>query len=292
MKKRIAYSVERIVKKEIQTNYFYPLSAKRYTLNKGFTLIEMITAIVLIGIIMIPVALMAIEYVRSIAYADNLTMAANLGRREMGIVNNLNYTDPTLADGYNNTTQNYAGYNFDLKRMVNYVAGTANNLKRVRVMIYPHGSTGQLIELITYVMNVLYGAGSTGGALGDEASSFLASAGSLTRNNLTNVILRNTRGTGNITMTSVILTSTVNKTLRSILMGSETRFSGSVALPANTPVTIALQKNFYMNSSTTYSGINGGRFNFAQGPNQSYIFTIKFIFYDSTPSTAYSWRYR
>ena len=34
---------------------------------RGFTLIEIIIAIVLVAIIMIPIALMAMEYVRSIA---------------------------------------------------------------------------------------------------------------------------------------------------------------------------------------------------------------------------------
>ena len=258
---------------------------------RGFTLIEVITAIVLIAIIMIPVALIAMEYVRSIAYADSLTMSANLARREMGIVNNLNYTDPTLADGYDNTATNYDGYNFDLRRTVNYIVGTNNNLKRVRARVFPSGLTNQLIELATYVMNVQTSAGSAGGALGNERDSFLASAGALQRNQLYRATLRNTRTTGNITMTQVIMTSTVNKTLRTINMGGEARFSGSTALVANTPTTIDLQKNFIMNSNTTYSGAAGGTFIFATGPNLTYTLTIIFVFYDGTQSAPYSWSY-
>lgn len=264
---------------------------KRSSKLSGFTLIELITAVVLIAIIMIPVALIAMEYVRSTAYADSLTMAVNLARREMSVVNNLSYSDPTLADGYDNTTQEYAGYSFDLRRTVNYVPGTNNNLKRVRVRIFPNVSTNQLIELAAYVMNVQFGAGSAGGALGNEKDSFIASGGTLSQNRLIYATLQNTRSTGNITMTSVIMTSTINKTLIAITMGSESRFSGSVALPANTPTTINLQKNFIMNSNTSYSGTNGGRFNFTTGPNQTYTLTIQFVFYDGTQSTAYSWTY-
>lgn len=258
------------------------------TTNKGFSLIEVITAIVLIAIIMIPVGMIGMEYVRSMVYADSLTTASNLARMEMGIVNSLSYDDPTLLNGYDSTTQDYAGYSYDLRRTVNYVAGTNNNLKRVRVRAFSSGSAGQLIELDTYVGNVQFGAGSAGGALGNEKDSFLVTGGNLGRNSLTNVTSRNTRTTGNITMTSVIITSTRARTLSTITLDGEAKFSGSAAIPANTPTTIELQKNFIMNSNASYTS---GSFAFTSGPNQPYTITIVFVFYDGTQSVPYSWTY-
>jgi prepilin-type N-terminal cleavage/methylation domain-containing protein len=125
--------------------------------KSGFTLIEMIITIVLVSIVMIPIALIAAEFVRSTVYADSLTMAANLGRQEMAIVNNLSYADPTLADGYDHRTTNYAGYPYDVRRAVNSVIGTNDNLKRVMVDVFPRGSATRLIELVTYVMDVEFG---------------------------------------------------------------------------------------------------------------------------------------
>ncbi|MDP3789402.1 MAG: prepilin-type N-terminal cleavage/methylation domain-containing protein [Candidatus Omnitrophota bacterium] len=254
--------------------------------ERGFTLIEVITAITLMAIIMIPIALFAMEYVRSIAYNDSLSMATNLACREMAIVNTLSYTDPTLANGYDLTTQSYAGYGYNLRRTVNYLPGTSSTVKRVRARIYPAGSTEQVTEFVTYVMNIPAGAGSAGGASGNESDSFLAREGVLARDQLTRVTMRNTRTTGNITVTKVILTSSVNKTLRSITMEGETRFTGSETLTANIPKTIDLQKNFIMNSNLTYS--RTANFYFSQRDNR-YSLTIAFVFYDGTQSAPYTW---
>lgn len=258
----------------------------------GFTLIEIITAIVLISIIMIPVALIGMEYVRSMAYADSLTAASNLARREMSIVNNLSYSDPTLASGYDVTTPNYAGYNYSVRRTVDYVAGTNNNLKRVRVRLFPSGSAGQLTEVDTYVMNVQFGAGSAGGAAGAEKDSFSASGGTLSpggNDDLLDVVLQNNRNTGNITITGVIITSTINKTLTIIRMGNEQKFNGSEILLANVPKQINFSRNFIMNSSTIYSGTNAADFIMSNPGNPSHTVTVVFLFWDNTQTSPYSW---
>ncbi len=259
-------------------------------MKKGFTLIEVITSVVVIAIVMIPVTLISMEYVRSAAYADSLTMATNLVRMEMAVVNNLNYSNPTLADGYDNTSANYSGYKYDLRRTVNFVPGTANNVKSVRIRVYPNGSAEQLMETATYVMDIQYGMGSAGGTAGDEAVSFLASGGTLTRSALSGVVLQNTRLTGNITVTGVVITPTINKTISGITMGGESHLSTSVSLPANTATTVNFTKNFFMNSNILYSGADGGTFSF-NSTNVTHTITIQFIFYDGTQSAPYSWTY-
>lgn len=257
--------------------------------SKGFTLIELIIAIVVIAIIMIPISLMLMEYVRAIAYADSLTVAANLAQRELGIINNLGYGALSNA-----LFTNYAGYNFDLDRIVSYVSGTNNNLKMVRLRVFPHPmvSSGQLLDLVTYVigMNVGFGAGSSGGAAGSEGASLSVSGGTLSRNSLNNVTLRNIRSNGNITMKGVIVSSTRNRTLNSITINGDSRISNSVAITSN-PTVVPFSRNFFMNYPIIYSGANGGQFNFAGGPNQPYTITIIFVFYDETQSAPYVWTY-
>lgn len=257
--------------------------------RKGFTLVEMIITIVILAIMMIPAALVALEYVRSMEYADSLTMAANLGRMEMGIVNSLSYFDPTLDFNYSALTTNYAGYNFDVRRMVG-----STGIKKVSVIVYPRGSAKKLIELVTYVTAKSYGPGSAGGALGEEAGSFLASGGVLWVNQLSNVTLQNTRATGNITMKGVVITSWwtgLPIEVNSIVMGGEERIgSGSVTLPMGTPTLIYFQRNFIMNSNTSYSGADGGQFAFSIS-DFTWSVKVKFVFYDGSQSPEYTWTY-
>ena len=267
---------KRIAKKEIQT--------------KGFTLIEMIIAVVVIAIIMIPISLMLMEYVRAIAYADSLTVAANLAQREMGIINNIGYGALNSA-----SFTNYTGYNFDLDRSVTYVSGTNNNLKLVRVRVFPNpmASFSQLIDLATYVigMNVGFGAGSAGGAPGDESASLSpVSDGTIGKSSLSNVTLQNTRSDGNITMKGIIMSSTRDRTLNSIMMNGDNRIGAPVPITSN-PTLVQFNRNFFMNSSIIYTGAAGGQFNFAGGTNVSYTLTIIFVFYDETQSPPYVWTY-
>ncbi len=257
--------------------------------SKGFTLIEIITAIVLISIIMIPVALIMMEYVRSSAYADSFTTASNIARREMGIINNLSYSDPTLANGYDVTTQNYAGYNYDLKRTVSSVSGTTDNLRMVRVRVFPHGSTtGAVGDFATYVMNVQYG----GGAGNGQAKYFVASNGVLSWTQLSSVSLRNTSTSGVITMTGVIMMPSVTKTLLTMKTNNANRFSGSVTLLADTETQVNFETNFPMSLNTTYSGSKGGIFTFQTGGTpQTYSMIVKFIFSDGSQSQPMTWNY-
>ncbi len=129
---------------------------------RGFTIIEIIITVVLVGLVLIPLGIMATEYIRGTFYSRDLGVAEGLAKDEISKVNNLDFNDPTLADGYDNITGSYQGYPYDLRRSVNYVPGTNNTLKQVQIRVYPAGdSTKQLVNIITFVANVSYGAGSS-----------------------------------------------------------------------------------------------------------------------------------
>lgn len=129
--------------------------------RRGFTLLEVVIAIVLMAIILIPLALIMIEYARSIAEADILTVTNNLGRREMAIIDTLDYNDPTLADGYDHTTENYNNSNFDLQRTVEERRPISNREmeKLINVIVYPHDSSQSILQLTTIKANVQFGTG-------------------------------------------------------------------------------------------------------------------------------------
>jgi len=141
----------------------------------SFTLIEIIITIVLVGLALIPLSIMALEYVRGTFYSRDLGVVEGLAKDELSKVNSLSFNDPTLADGYNNITGNYQGYSFDLQRSVNIVPGMNNALKQVQVRIYPAGDLSrQLINITTFVANTSFGPGSGGGLIDIVIPCFLA----------------------------------------------------------------------------------------------------------------------
>lgn len=141
----------------------------------SFTLIEIIITIVLVGLALIPLSIMALEYVRGTFYSRDLGVVEGLAKDELSKVNSLSFNDPTLADGYNNITGNYQGYPFDLQRSVNIVPGMNNALKQVQVRIYPAGDLSrQLINITTFVASTSFGPGSGGNVVDVIHSCFLA----------------------------------------------------------------------------------------------------------------------
>ncbi len=125
----------------------------------GYTLLELIITIVLLGIVMIPVGVMALEYAKGLVYARHVEMAGSLARMEMSKVNNLPYDDATLASGYDRTFIVYEGYPYDVRRTVSYVDVGAwdANLKKVQVRVYPTGSAQYVANMVTYIADVTYG---------------------------------------------------------------------------------------------------------------------------------------
>jgi len=119
--------------------------------KKGFTLIEIIMTIVLLGVISVALGLYVAQQVQAVARVDEYTLALNLARREMEIVNNLAYASIATA-----TISNYDGYaGFSMDRTVTVVPppGGAEELKQVLVQIKRPGGTENLATLVTYIAN-------------------------------------------------------------------------------------------------------------------------------------------
>ena len=260
------------------------LSCIRYR-EKSFTLIELIMAIVILAIVMIPLGAISLEYMRGVVYAREMVIAEGLAKTEMARINNLSYADTTLEDGDDDTTPNYQGYAYDLRRTVSFVPGWSNNLKQVRVRVYPTGTSEQLVELITYIANVSFGAGSSGGGGGgggDEADSLSVTGGDIDKKKLRRVTLENTSAdTITIIGVRISFSGPGGIELKKITMNSAKRWTGS----ASSGSTITLSTSFSLAAGTTYS--NTATFDFSK--SLSSVSSLIFIMGDGSESTAYSW---
>ena len=127
-------------------------------MKKGYTLIELIMAIVIMGVLLTVLASTYNQIVVSVAMRSNIAKAIDLSRMEFSIVNSISYSDATLANGYNTLTNNYQGSGYDLRRTVTYKYGSdvdAQSLKSIVVTIYSGGNV--ILSTETYrAKNVTY----------------------------------------------------------------------------------------------------------------------------------------
>ena len=125
-------------------------------LKRGFTLIELIMTIVVVGIIAVPISLLLTQHITSTFQSEDLAMAVDLARFEMEKVNNLAFAN---IINYTNTT--YDGYNYTVNRVVNYAQGsgaTAESLKQINVTVTKSGNSIVLANITTYIAkNINYG---------------------------------------------------------------------------------------------------------------------------------------
>lgn len=124
--------------------------------KKGFTLIELIMTIVVVGIVSIPLSLLVSQHIRSVFETSDDTLAFNLARFEMEKVNNTSYSSISSAN-----TSNYEGYSYTVTRTVSYAYGSSSSdesVKKIQVDVKKSGSAVVLASLITYIAkNVSYG---------------------------------------------------------------------------------------------------------------------------------------
>ena len=116
---------------------------------RAFTLIELIMAIVIMGIVAIPLALLVAQHVLGTSQSTDLTLGRSLARLEMEKVNNMAYANITNA-----TTSNYAGYSYDVTRTVTFAQGngtSADSLKKIAVGIAKSGNSTAFFNLTTYI---------------------------------------------------------------------------------------------------------------------------------------------
>jgi len=118
-------------------------------LHDGFSLIELIITIVVLGLVFVPLGITVARYVDGAFYSDDLGTAKELARMEMEKVNNTAY-----ASILTSSSSNYEGYPFDMTRTVTYAqgdAGTTESLKKIVVDIKKSGSSTVLVSLVTYI---------------------------------------------------------------------------------------------------------------------------------------------
>ena len=253
-------------------------------MKKGFSLIEIIITILIVSIFISVIALVFQEIVKGLGFSGDTVKALNLARFELSKVNNLSFTDLTLADGYNNTTSNYESSSYDLNRIVSIVPSTSNNLKKVTVSVYPSATTTILAKLVTYVADIDFGPGSGGSGPGTgdpEGDSLTVTGGTISAKLLQNITLENT-STDPITITGVtiIFTGSGGIKLKTIDMNGVERFSGTVSSGS----TITFDTNFTLSASTTYSST--AHFTFSKNVSSA---TVTFNMSDATSTSSYSW---
>jgi prepilin-type N-terminal cleavage/methylation domain-containing protein len=122
---------------------------KLFRKRKAFTLIELIMAIVVVGIIALPISITLSKHVQSVFISQDYSMALNLARMDMEQVLNTAYASVNSA-----SFSNYQGYAYDLSRTVTYAqgnAGTPESLKLVSISVTKAGSGTVLVTIKTYI---------------------------------------------------------------------------------------------------------------------------------------------
>lgn len=122
---------------------------KLFRKKRSFTLIELIMAIVVVGIIALPISIILSKHVQSVFVSQDYTTALNLARLEMEQVLNTSYASINSA-----SFNNYQGYAYNLNRTVTYAqgnAGSAESLKLIIISVTKAGSATVLVTLKTYI---------------------------------------------------------------------------------------------------------------------------------------------
>ena len=124
----------------------------------GFTLVELIMTMVVVGIVSIPLSFLVIGHMESIVVSSDMTIALNLARFEMEIVNSSAYTDILIGTFVNANNPNS---DYDVTRIVTYEQGddlSAESLKRITVQVTRAGDADVIISLVTFIArNITYG---------------------------------------------------------------------------------------------------------------------------------------
>jgi len=133
-------------------------SQQKLRRKRGFSLIELIMTIVVVGIISVPLSLLISQHVESMVQSQDYTLAINLARFEMEEVNNMDYASIVSKT----SSSPYKGYNYDVIRTVSFVppgdAGSSESLKQITVTVRRSGEATDLVTLVTYIArNVSYG---------------------------------------------------------------------------------------------------------------------------------------
>lgn len=122
---------------------------------KGFTLIELIMTVVVVGIVAIPISVTLSKHIQSVFDSQDITMSNNLARFDLEQMNNTAYASIASA-----VVPSYQGYAYTLTRAVSFVNGTAltaESTVKITSQITKTGSATVLAGLTAYISkNVRY----------------------------------------------------------------------------------------------------------------------------------------
>ena len=109
---------------------------------------------------MICIALTFKQISEALGHNSALNKAVYLSQQDFAVADSISYTDPSLANGYNNLNLNYDNSGYNLRRQVSYYLGTdvsVQSIKRITVSVYqPDGTL--ILSTGTYrTKNVTYG---------------------------------------------------------------------------------------------------------------------------------------
>lgn len=112
--------------------------------------------IVVVGIVALPISVTLARHVQSVFESQDMTIATNLARFDLELMNNTDYTSIASA-----SFTGYQGYDYDLTRtVVSYVNGwwfSTESTKKITVQVNKSGSAAVLVKLVTYISrNIRY----------------------------------------------------------------------------------------------------------------------------------------
>lgn len=122
--------------------------------SRGVTLIELVMAMVILGLVAIPMGAMIGAQIQGMMTSADLTAAGNLGRLEMERLHNLLYTDADLDVG-TTPLPNYQGSLYNLTRTVAETTSGLEAMKNVTLTVQRAGTTPVLVRFDnTFCKNV------------------------------------------------------------------------------------------------------------------------------------------
>ncbi|MCB9757644.1 MAG: prepilin-type N-terminal cleavage/methylation domain-containing protein [Candidatus Omnitrophica bacterium] len=129
---------------------------KNFNRTAGFTLIELVMAIVVAAIIAIPLSVTIASYVKGAFASQDSAMAIALARYDIERVNKMSFASMVSV-----SFSNYLGYSYDVTRTVSYIQGSgssAESLKKIIVDVRRSGNSAVLASFTTYFANnIVYG---------------------------------------------------------------------------------------------------------------------------------------
>ncbi|OGC23372.1 hypothetical protein A2291_06910 [candidate division WOR-1 bacterium RIFOXYB2_FULL_42_35] len=117
--------------------------------KKGFTLIELILAIVIIGFVITGLALTYQQIIQGLIYNSELNKVTNIQQQVFSLANSFHYEDPAIAVPTTILEQNYLNSGYKVRIDIGYKFISASyhdlyNVKVFRVRIFKKG-TSQVI---------------------------------------------------------------------------------------------------------------------------------------------------